>query len=199
MRCVRRSQRFVVWVVLLVGEGKRWAAVKHGAIGDRDLFELLESRTADALALDVQIAERAVYDSVVLKAAVVNQDEKERGERRKLNFGHTLGHAIEKVTGIPHGQAVSAGMVFAASLSVEKGLLKAADAERIRTLLENLGLPSRVAADEGQLVEAFKRDKKKEGQGIFFVLLCDIGKAVVEEISHEDLAASLKRFLKQRQ
>ncbi len=168
--------------------------VKHGAIGDRDLFELLEKRTGEALALNPEVIERVVYDSIVLKAAVVNRDEKETGERRKLNFGHTLGHAIEKVTGISHGEAVSAGMVFASFLSVEKGLLPKSEADRIPALLKKLGLPTRVTADAGRLKDALKRDKKREGQGVFFVLLSAIGTAVVEEISYPELSKALDRF-----
>ena len=72
--------------------------VKHGAIADAELFSYLEKNHEKALGLDTKVIERLVYDSVVLKSTVVNKDEKESGERRKLNFGHTLGHAIENET-----------------------------------------------------------------------------------------------------
>ena len=94
--------------------------VKHAAIGNSDMFSFLENNFQKALDLDAQILGKLVYDSVKIKAAVVRRDEKEEGERRKLNFGHTLGHAIEKTIGIPHGEAVSIGIVFAADLSIKK-------------------------------------------------------------------------------
>ena len=87
--------------------------VKHAAIGDMDLFTYLDDHYQKALTLDTGVIERLVYDSVVIKSAIVNRDEKEKGERRKLNFGHTFGHAVEKTTGVPHGEAVSIGMVMA--------------------------------------------------------------------------------------
>ena len=91
--------------------------VKHGPIADNKLFEYLEKNYQDILDRDPNAIERVVYDSVVIKSGVVNRDEKEKGERRKLNFGHTIGHAVEKVTGVSHGEAVSLGMVAAANLS----------------------------------------------------------------------------------
>ncbi|MEE4359085.1 MAG: 3-dehydroquinate synthase [Desulfococcaceae bacterium] len=156
--------------------------VKHAAIADADMFSWLEKNREKALALDKNALEKMVYDSVLIKSGIVNRDEKEKGERRKLNFGHTFGHAVEKVAKIPHGEAVSIGMVVAAALSVRKGYLKAADAERIENLLANLNLPTRMEMDKNRVTDALKRDKKREGDSIHFVLLRSIGEAVVEEI-----------------
>jgi len=163
--------------------------VKHGAIGDVALFEYLEANFAKALALDKDAIGKAVYDSVKLKAAVVNQDEKEQGERKKLNFGHTFGHAIEKTTAVPHGVAVSLGMVVASQLSVKKGLLPSTEAERIKVLLQNMGLPVKLEVDRKSVIDALKKDKKREGPEINFVLLDRIGRAVVEPIAIEELEA----------
>nr|CBX30095.1 3-dehydroquinate synthase [uncultured Desulfobacterium sp.] len=165
--------------------------VKHAAIEDADLFEYLEKNYKKALSLDLNVIERLVYDSVVIKASVVNRDEKEKGERRKLNFGHTLGHAIEKTTGIPHGEAVSLGMIFAALLSVKKGLLSSAEKQQLATLLKNLKLPTAVDIDKNKIMDALNKDKKREGKGIHFVLLDGIGKAVIEEISIIELHQAL--------
>lgn len=165
--------------------------VKHAAIEDAVLFKYLENNYKKALSLDYNVIERLVYDSVVIKSSVVNRDEKEKGERRKLNFGHTLGHAIEKTTGIPHGEAVSLGMVFAASLSVKKGLLSSGEEQQIATLLKNLKLPTAVDIDRKKVMDALNKDKKREGEGIHFVLLDGIGKAVVEEISISELYSAL--------
>lgn len=161
--------------------------VKHAAIADKAMFEFLEENYRGALALDTEIIEKSVYDSVRIKASVVNRDEKEKGERRKLNFGHTLGHAIEKTAGIPHGEAVSAGMVAASELSVKKGLLSPSDAKRIKNLLANLGLPVEIPADKQKVMDALGKDKKREGDIVYFVLLKGIGNAVVEKISVKEL------------
>jgi 3-dehydroquinate synthase len=102
--------------------------IKHGAIADHRMLDFIENHRDAALDLESRIVEHLVYRSVEIKAGVVTRDEREKGERRKLNFGHTFGHAIEKLTGIPHGEAVGIGMVMAAALSVKKGLLSPVDA-----------------------------------------------------------------------
>ena len=157
--------------------------VKHAAIADAQMFAYLEQNAQRALNLDPEVIEKLVSDSVVIKSSVVNRDEKESGERRKLNFGHTVGHAIEKIRGIPHGEAVSAGMAVAAAISWKKGLLSGEDVERLTALLGSLGLPTGVDADPDKIVEAFEKDKKREKDGIHFVLLDAIGSCVIEEIS----------------
>ena len=161
--------------------------VKHAAIGDMDLFTYLEDHYQKALALDTGVIERLVYDSVVIKSAIVNRDENEKGERRKLNFGHTFGHAVEKTTGVPHGEAVSVGMVMASVLSVKRGHLMAKDAERIKKLLQRLKLPTRLEADRKTVIDALRKDKKRKGDQIYFVLLNDIGNPFVDQISIEEL------------
>jgi len=163
--------------------------VKHAVIGDTDLFAYLEEHYQEALALDIGVIEKLVYDSVVIKSAIVNKDEKEKGERRKLNFGHTFGHAIEKTTGVPHGEAVSAGMVMASALSVKRGRLSAKDAERIKKLLQKLKLPTRLQADRKTVLDALQKDKKRKGDSIYFVLLNNIGNPFVDQISIKKLEA----------
>jgi 3-dehydroquinate synthase len=128
-----------------------------------------------------------VYDSIKIKSDVVNRDEKEKGERRILNFGHTIGHAVEKVTGISHGKAVSIGMAAAAALSEGRGLLSHTDKERIIKLIKNLRLPVGLNADRQRILDAMKRDKKREGNNIHFILLHGLGNAVVEDISIKEL------------
>jgi len=161
--------------------------VKHAVIKDPNLFGYLERKYLKALALDTGVLEKLVYDSVVIKAFIVNTDEKEKGERRKLNFGHTFGHAIEKVAGVSHGEAVSAGMAAASLLSVNRGLLAASNMERIECLLKKLKLPVRIPVDGKRVIDALKKDKKREGKSIHFVLLKDIGNAIVEKISIKEL------------
>jgi 3-dehydroquinate synthase len=161
--------------------------VKHAAIGDKNMFHYLENSFQKALDLDTDTLEKLVCDSVIIKADVVRKDEKEKGERRKLNFGHTLGHAIEKTTGITHGEAVSIGMVFAANLSAKKKILPSEDAKRIKTLLDKIGLPTTITMDKKQILDALKKDKKREGSGIHFALLNSLGSAIIREIPIDEL------------
>jgi len=163
--------------------------VKHGAIADEELFSFLEEHDNEALALEADTIQRLVYDSVVIKTALVNKDEREDGERKKLNFGHTFGHAIEKVTGIQHGEAVSAGMVVAARLSENRGNISPADTNRIEALLRKLKLPTELPLNKIEVLDALKKDKKRKGDFIDFVLLRGIGNAVLEEISISELEA----------
>ncbi len=156
--------------------------VKHGVIRSMAHFEDLESHAEKALALEPDTMARLIYDSIAIKAEVVNQDEKEQGLRRILNFGHTFGHALEKVSGVSHGQAVSAGMVVACGISRSKEWLTAKEQERITDLLKALGLPLHVNADQGKVMEALTRDKKKQGDSIHFVLLQGLGKATWETV-----------------
>jgi 3-dehydroquinate synthase len=161
--------------------------VKHALIADAGLFAFLEERAEQALALEPPTIERLVGDSIAIKAGVVGRDEREAGERRNLNFGHTFGHALEKAEGLSHGEAVSIGMVFAAGLSVKMGRLSAAAYQRIPALLRRLRLPVSTAADPGRVLAALRRDKKREAARIHFVLLDDIGRAVVEEVDIHEL------------
>jgi len=161
--------------------------VKHAAIADLDLFIYLEDNYKGILGLDNDVIEKVVYDSVTIKAAIVNRDERETGERRKLNFGHTIGHALEKVTGVSHGEAISAGMAAAAMISEKMGFLKHEERVSIETLLKNLGLPTSIQADNQKIIDAMGKDKKREKNKIHFALLKNIGNAVVEEISIEEL------------
>jgi 3-dehydroquinate synthase len=163
--------------------------VKHAAIEDARLFAYLEKHSRKALSLDIEVIEKLVYDSIVIKSGIVNQDELEKGARRKLNFGHTFGHAFEKTAGVLHGEAVSAGMVTAAALSVKKGRLSAEDAERIKTLLQKIGLPVTIQAERKKVFDALKKDKKRKGDQIYFVLLNGIGNAVVDQIPIKELEA----------
>ncbi len=160
--------------------------VKHGAIGDPDLFSYLETYPDAAQSLDKGAVERMVSASVTLKAAVVRRDEREAGERRVLNFGHTVGHALEKVVGMSHGEAVSVGMAAASHWSAQRGLISEEEALRVSRLLETLGLPVRAEADPDALMEAIARDKKREGARIHFVFLRRIGEAVVQAMDLDE-------------
>ena len=166
--------------------------VKHAIIADADMFAFLEQNSQKALALERSVIQRLVYDSVCIKAGVVEQDEREKGVRRKLNFGHTFGHAIEKTAGLRHGEAVGLGMVIAGALSVEKGLLRPEEHDRIVALLEGLGLPVRMEVDREAVLDAMQKDKKRQGDSIKFVLADGLGKAVVQDVDLKELADVVK-------
>jgi len=161
--------------------------VKAAAMDDRDLFSFLEGNVQPALQLDPQVMETLVYRSLSIKAGIVTRDEREKGERRKLNFGHTLGHALEKVTGLSHGEAISLGMVLAAELSVKKGCLSESEADRLKALLQRFGLPVRLSFSVDKITAALRMDKKRHGKTIHFVFLQGIGSCSVEEIGLGEL------------
>jgi 3-dehydroquinate synthase len=161
--------------------------IKHALIKDKALFEFLEENREKAMKRDKGVIQRVVYDSLVIKSAVVQEDEKENGLRRILNFGHTLGHAIERYTGIIHGKAVSIGMVMAAEISFAKGLIDKGTVERIKGLLIDYGLPVNIAFDKKEIIEIMKKDKKRAQSDINFVLLKSIGDVIIEPIAIKEL------------
>jgi len=170
--------------------------VKHAVIAEERLFEFIEHNYEKAIELDSAIIEKLVYESLVIKSTVVNTDETEKGERRKLNFGHTFGHAIEKETGVTHGEAISVGMVMASALSVEKGFLTEAEHRRLKTLLGKIGLPARMPVNIESVPDALEKDKKREGEAVHFVMLNGIGKAIVVEISLTELKDSMRNWIR---
>ena len=165
--------------------------VKHAAIADADYFDFLERESHRAFSLDAAIMERVIYDSVAIKAGIVRRDEREKGERRKLNFGHTFGHAVEKTEGFHHGESVSIGMMMAARLSEKRKKLDRQSVNRLADLLASFQLPLESRVDMSRIMDAMARDKKREGGSIHFVLLERLGKAVVEEISIIELKKML--------
>ncbi len=167
--------------------------VKHGLIEDLDLLEFIEANRSKALDLDRETIVRLVADSVEIKSRVVQADEREAGERRKLNFGHTIGHAVEKLAQSGHGRAVAVGMVAAARFSQQKGLLDPADVDRIKDLLVGLNLPVRADFPPEEIIKAASRDKKKQGDHLFFVFLKALGQARVEKIRFDEMNEFIRK------
>ena len=167
--------------------------IKYGIIYDADFFAWLEEHCAQVLALEPAAAAHMIARSCEIKADVVRQDEREGGLRRILNFGHTIAHAIEKETGYVryrHGEAVAIGMVGAAQISEEMGLLPAADRLRMESLIRAMGLPltaEGVTADA--MYEDLFHDKKTLGGRIHWVLAEGIGKVSV----HSDVPEEIVR------
>jgi 3-dehydroquinate synthase len=154
--------------------------IKYGVALDRAFFDWLEQNIAKLLARDAEALAYAVRRSCEIKAAIVERDERESGERALLNFGHTFGHAIEAATGFSwlHGEAVAAGMVMAAELSARLGLLGSAELARLRHLIARAGLPVKAPATPAEkLLEIMALDKKGSRGQVRFVLLDSIGMA----------------------
>jgi 3-dehydroquinate synthase len=165
--------------------------VKHALIASPGLFRFLKKEWPRLLRKDKAVLKKAVLTSIQIKSAIVCRDGKEKGERRKLNFGHTLGHALEKSCALSHGQAVAWAMDFAARLSCRLNLLSPDDLTGILTLLKNLfpsssSLSSSLPPKES-LHAAARLDKKREAEDIRFVFLSGIGKAVVKKIPYFEL------------
>ncbi len=165
--------------------------VKHALIEDSLMFDFIEKNKIKALNLDPQVIKRLVTDSIRIKSNVVQKDEKESGERRKLNFGHTIGHAIEKIAQPGHGNAVSLGIVAAAEFSCLKGYISKQDQKRITQLLYDLNLPVTHNYEIRDIVDALKADKKRDGDYIYFVFLSKIGQSIIEKVSFTEITEFL--------
>ena len=173
--------------------------IKHGVALDAAFVDWLEANLEKLLSRDRAALTYAVLRSCELKARIVAQDERESGARALLNFGHTFGHAIEAATGFGpwlHGEAVAAGMVMAAELSVRAGGLKAEEANRVRGLIKRAGLPTAAPqVSRERWSELMSLDKKAAGGKVRFILLDTLGCArlpapVAEEQVHAAIAAA---------
>ncbi len=181
--------------------------VKTGFIQDAGLLELLAG-PGRSLFRDRQLRPPALLSELIaraaaIKAAVVTADEQEGGWRRILNFGHTLGHALEQASRyrLKHGEAVAMGMAAALDLSVALSGLPAAAAQEGKALLASLGLPTRPPAlPVDQVLQALLVDKKKQGQSLVFILLRQLGQAVVHpQVPLELVAAWLEEHQRSRE
>jgi len=156
-------------------------AVKHGAVLDADYFQDIETDAGALMDGDPEATAVMVARSVELKAGVVSRDERESGRRQILNFGHTLGHALEAASGLrlPHGSAVALGMVLEAALGERLGITEAGVAARLTGILGRLGLPTRIpdrdSLNVDDVVALTTRDKKARSGAVRYVLLSRIG------------------------
>ncbi len=157
--------------------------VKAALVADAEFFAWLESNALRLLARDAGALEEAIRRACAIKAAIVAEDERERGRRALLNLGHSFGHAIEAGAGygrVLHGEAVAAGLVLAAELSARIGRLAGADALRVRELLLSAGLPvDPPRLGRARMLELMGMDKKVKGGELRLVLLDGIGRATV--------------------
>jgi len=171
--------------------------VKHGAIRDAVHFAWLEMHVAAFIGLDVPALEHGIAESCRIKAAVVAADEREAGLRAILNFGHTVGHALEALTGYDafrHGEAIAIGMACAAALSIAVNDAPADDVRRLIALLERAGLPTAFSGIEtAAILEQIQRDKKVEEQRRRMVLLDRLGTvSIVPDVDPDPLVAAIE-------
>lgn len=164
-------------------------AIKYGCIQSTKLFELFEQ--ADGISEVMADIEEIIYESCSIKARIVEKDEKDLGERQLLNFGHTLGHAIERYYDFnqySHGEAVSIGMATITKNSEYLGITAQGAAERIINVLNKYDLPVNIMQDVNEkLIELTFNDKKSTGDNIQLVVLDEIGKAKIILVSKKDL------------
>jgi 3-dehydroquinate synthase len=174
--------------------------IKHGLITDPPMLDVLEREAGRLLAVEPELTTEIVARNAALKAGVVSEDEREGGLRMILNYGHTVGHAIEAVSGyagILHGEAISAGMMAAAAIGRRMGVTPAVVGERQRALFERYGLPlSHAGVDAGAVVAAMAHDKKVEASRVRWVLLEDFGRPVIRDDVPDDVVrAALSEVL----
>lgn len=180
-------------------------ALKSGLIKDADYFSFLEENREEIQSISRDEIEKAVAGSCAIKREVVQKDPKEKGERALLNFGHTIGHAIEKLSdfSLYHGECVALGMVAASYISWKMGHIEKEDLERIEQVLAAYQLPIRLNLSEKNLtisaeeiITATKSDKKMEKGRVKFILLQEIGNAYISrDISDEMLMDGITYIL----
>ena len=164
--------------------------IKAGVIGDATLFEMLEQADFSTLQRDTERLSEIVYRAVKVKADIVERDERESGDRRLLNLGHTLAHAIEKSSSkFNHGEAVAVGLAMIADVAAKQGLLAVEDKERILNLLQRAGFALELPVEVRTLLKAVKRDKKAEGDSIHVVFPLGVGNCCVEKMPLEEFKA----------
>lgn len=182
-------------------------SIKAGVLGSAALFRLLEAHAGAILSPEhpehAALMARVVMASVRVKAEVVAADERESGRRMTLNFGHTLGHAIEAATRykkLLHGEAVGWGSIAATHLSRARGVLTARDAERIETTILRYGPLPRFTANAEQLVDLTASDKKNRSGRLSFVLATGIGTVeIVQDVTREELLGAARAMLERMQ
>jgi len=161
--------------------------IKTATIGDPELFTLLEHESERILAREKDLLEEVIQRCIEVKAGIVNRDINEMGIRAILNYGHTIGHAIESNTGMPHGEAVAFGMIVESQIAKKLGLTPDDEAERLKSVIKAFGLPVELNIDPEALAQAIEKDKKAAGDSIKFPVVGLMGICELIEIKLEDL------------
>ncbi len=162
--------------------------IKYGVICDAELFQALRQPVWEQ-------REAVIARCIQIKSGIVGRDEQDRGERRLLNFGHTVGHAVERCSNfaVSHGSAVSIGMAYSARAACRMGLCSPACAQQLELRLRDCGLPAYTDIRAERLLQAMLSDKKREGSRITLVLPERIGRCVLRSVPLEELADFLQK------
>jgi 3-dehydroquinate synthase len=167
--------------------------IKHACIKDAALFSQLEKGSLPQYKRGAGALAQLVRRNVLIKTRVVQQDQWEQGDRRLLNFGHTLGHALENRYELSHGQAIAIGMTYAARIS--ERVIGFKDADRVARLLDKYGLPTFAHFDLPGALAVMAKDKKKIQSAMNYVLLQRVGKGVVHPLTMKELGGLLQSVL----
>jgi len=170
--------------------------IKYACIFDKGLFEELEQRDIEYYQNNDNALQTLIERCAAWKNKTVLADEKETGERKLLNFGHTAGHAIEKLYALPHGAAVAIGMIIACMVSQEITGFDASSIQRLIALLQNYELPVSRVIDTKSVMELLHTDKKRNITGIDYIVLESIGKGVIKNISFDTIEDTLNTYSK---
>jgi 3-dehydroquinate synthetase len=165
--------------------------IKHGVIADADLFFMVENRLDDLLNIDEPVYQEIIPWNCRIKARVIETDEKEQGLRAILNFGHTIGHAVETLTEYKqflHGEAVAMGMWVEAELGCRLGITPRGAVEAIASILQKAGFPlQKPNLDADRLLQVMFHDKKVEQKTLRFIFPTQIGNVVIQPVREEHL------------
>jgi 3-dehydroquinate synthase len=154
--------------------------IKHACIKDAEMFKLLEANSLSTYQSKRKLMSELIKRNVLIKTKVVQKDEFEKRERRLLNFGHTLGHALENQYELSHGQAIAIGITYACHISEQ--LSGFTQTDKVVKVLEQYGLPTYASFNKKKAIEVLKMDKKRERKEMNYILLEKVGKGVVKSI-----------------
>ena len=166
--------------------------IKHACIKDAAMFKLLKANKLATFKKDKKLLAELVERNAKLKTKVVQKDEFEKADRKLLNLGHTLGHALENKYELYHGQAVAIGTAYAAIISEQ--LLGFKQTKEVKEVIGNYGLPTNIEFDKTAVLDVLKMDKKRERNSINYILLEKIGKGVIKQIPIEEIEQIIKAF-----
>lgn len=167
--------------------------IKHACIKDAVMFDLLENNTLSFFQMDDTALAELIQQNALLKTEVVISDEFENGERKLLNFGHTLGHAIENLYHLAHGHAVSIGMVAACQISEQVTGFK--DTDRVVHILKQYGLTTQFNFNKAEALRILKSDKKRDNQSVNYILLKRIGEATIVSLPFTEIEVLINNIL----
>ncbi len=176
-------------------------SIKHALIADRAYFEYLQKNLDKLIARDAEALEHIGGENAKIKSAVVEQDPTEKNKRRILNYGHTIGHAVESASGyqLLHGEAVAIGIIAAVMIEIEIGLAKSSRLDTIKSILEKLSQPIKIPKNIkiDTLMDLIARDKKAVNKWPKFVLLEEIGKALCrnDQWAHDIDKQTVRRII----